>query len=225
LPVCRNGKALVIPTLTLVRWSILEADWRDRAGVTDPIDAIAELFEREGTPEYLGEAVSLSVHMLQAGILAELAGAPDHLVAAALLHDVGHLHAVASAGPAPHEDSGARWLAVWLPVDVTEPIRLHVAAKRYLCATQPDYLASLSQASVESLAVQGGVMNTSEARLFELLPYAHDAIALRRWDEAAKDPSAPTLPFDHFRPRLARLRERTRSASQPLTVEADSPAT
>ena len=168
------------------------------------IDAIATLFEREGTREYFGEAVSVSAHMLQAGALAEAAGAPDHLIAAALLHDVGHLRSVAS-GATPHEEAGASWLAQWLPAEVTEAIRLHVAAKRYLCAVETEYVASLSSASLQSLATQGGPMSPLEREQFEGLPNAHAAVAVRRWDEAAKDPAAPTPAFEHFRPLLARL--------------------
>jgi gamma-butyrobetaine dioxygenase len=168
------------------------------------IDAIAALFEREGTREYFGEAVSVSVHMRQAGALAEEAGAPDHLIAATLLHDVGHLRPVASDST-PHEEAGASWLAQWLPADVTEPVRLHVAAKRYLCTMEPEYVAGLSAASRQSLATQGGSMSVREAEEFERSPYAHAAVAVRRWDEAAKDPAAPVPEFEHFRPLLARL--------------------
>jgi gamma-butyrobetaine dioxygenase len=169
-----------------------------------PIDAIAMLFEREGEREYFGEAVSVSVHMLQAGALAEAAGAADQVIAAALLHDVGHLRSVAG-GSAAHEEAGASWLAQWLPAEVTEPVRLHVAAKRYLCAIEPEYMASLSRASHQSLAAQGGVMSALETREFESLPHAQASVAVRRWDEAAKDPAAPSPAFEHFRPLLARL--------------------
>jgi gamma-butyrobetaine dioxygenase len=168
------------------------------------IDTIAVLFEREGTQAYAGEVVSLSVHMRQAGALAEAAAVADHLIAAALLHDVGHLRSV-TGGSVEHEECGARWLAQWLPEEVTEPVRLHVAAKRYLCATQPDYVAKLSTASLQSLADQGGALTSAEAREFERLPYAEAAIAVRRWDEAAKDPSATTPTFEHFTPVLIRL--------------------
>jgi gamma-butyrobetaine dioxygenase len=168
------------------------------------IEVIADLFENEGSREYFGEAVTMSAHMLQAGALAQAAGAPRHLVAAALLHDVGHLRTV-SSDVHRHEEVGARWLSTWLPAEVTEPVRLHVAAKRYLCATDLTYLATLSPASVESLRVQGGPMSAEEVREFERNPYAAGAIAVRRWDEAAKDPAAVTPSFDHFRGLLERL--------------------
>jgi gamma-butyrobetaine dioxygenase len=163
--------------------------------MSDPIEELAELFAGAGSRAYLGEAVSQAAHMLQAGTLAEQAGAADHVVAAALLHDVGHV--VAEDGR-PHEQAGADWLSQWFPKDVTEPIRLHVAAKRYLCAVEPGYFGQLSNASVESLALQGGPMSPDEAGAFEQLDAAQDAVAVRRWDEAAKDPTAHFADFEHF---------------------------
>ena len=165
---------------------------------------MADLFAGEGAREYFGEAVTTSAHMLQAGALAERAGAAPALIAAALLHDVGHLTSIAMERR-PHEEAGAGWLANWLPADVTEPIRLHVAAKRYLCAVEPAYVDKLSTASVESLQRQGGPMTDEEARGFARMPYAEQAVAVRRWDEAAKDPAASTPDFDHFRPLLLGL--------------------
>ena len=171
------------------------------------IDRLAELFATRGTTEYLGEAVSVATHMLQAGALAEGAGAEPELVAAALLHDVGHLIAPTSAhADAHHEEAGARWLVENGFSDaVTEPVRLHVAAKRHLCALEPAYAGGLSPASRHSLALQGGVMSAGEAEAFAQLEYASAAVAVRRWDEAAKDPDYSTPPFEHFRPILERL--------------------
>src|SRR5690349_24326992 len=125
--------------------------------------------------------------MRQAGALAEAAGAPAPLVAAALLHDVGHLR---SETDARHGTGGARWLAQWFGPEVTEPVRLHVAAKRYLCAVEPGYAETLSPASVYTLGVQGGPMRGAELAEFAAGPYADDACRLRRWDDAAKDPGA-----------------------------------
>ena len=181
----------------------------------DPVQLIADLFASEGANDYFGEAVTQAEHLLQAATLAERAGAEPSLVAAALLHDVGHL-ALAVAGPEQmsgadkrHNDVGARWLAQWFGEEVTEPVRLHVAAKRYLCATEPGYASILSPASVYSLSVQGGPMGQAEAGDFAANPYAQAAWQLRRWDDEAKDPAAPTPPFDHFRGLLAGLvRER-----------------
>ncbi|GAA2783711.1 TauD/TfdA family dioxygenase [Kitasatospora sp. CM 4170] len=175
------------------------------------LDAIAELFAGEGAGEYLGEAVTMAEHMLQAGALAEAAGAAPHLVAAALLHDVGHfqgaLHGrdLMQGQDNRHSDTGAQWLAQWFGPEVTEPIRLHVAAKRYLCAVEPGYRARLSEASEYTLQVQGGPMNEEQAAAFAAHPGAEDAVAVRRWDEQAKDADAATPDFEHFRPLLAAL--------------------
>jgi phosphonate degradation associated HDIG domain protein len=188
--------------------------------IMSPVDAIAELFTSEGAADYLGEPVTVAEHLLQAGAIAQAAGAPPALVAAALLHDVGHLRgADAKADEIElsgrelmagtdnnHGERGAQWLsALRFPVSVTEPVRLHVAAKRYLCATEPDYFGRLSEASVYTLSVQGGPMTDAEAREFEREPHAADAIAVRRCDDEAKDPSADVPDFDHYRPLLASL--------------------
>ncbi|MFF7634461.1 phosphonate degradation HD-domain oxygenase [Kitasatospora sp. NPDC008050] len=180
------------------------------------LDRLQELFEGEGAAEYLGEAVTQAEHMLQAAALAQREGAPDHLVAAALLHDVGHFfdqhsqHAVTGrqlmeGQDNRHSHTGADRLARWFGPEVTEPVRLHVAAKRYLCAVEPAYRAGLSAASEYTLGVQGGPMSPEQAAAFAELPGAADAVAVRRWDDAAKVADADTPGFDHFRPLLAKL--------------------
>ncbi|MFB6893766.1 phosphonate degradation HD-domain oxygenase [Kitasatospora sp. NPDC056327] len=175
------------------------------------LDELAALFEGEGAGEYLGEAVTMAEHMLQAGALAEAAGAAPHLVAAALLHDVGHfrgtLHGrdLMAGQDNRHSDTGADWLARWFGPEVTGPVRLHVAAKRYLCAVEPAYRAGLSEASEYTLRVQGGPMSEQEAAAFADHPGAADAVAVRRWDEQAKAADARTPDFAHFRPLLASL--------------------
>jgi gamma-butyrobetaine dioxygenase len=178
----------------------------------DPVDEIGELFADEGAQDYLGEDVSVAVHMRQAGALAEAAGAPPEQVAAALLHDVGHICGGTVSGRElmagtdnEHGEAGAAWLGQWFGPEVTEPVRLHVAAKRYLCAVEPGYFEKLSAASVYTLSVQGGPMNDAEVAAFEALPQAGAAVAVRRWDEEAKDPDLPTPEFGHFRPLLTRL--------------------
>ncbi|HEX4090497.1 MAG TPA: HD domain-containing protein [Trebonia sp.] len=188
--------------------------------IMSPVDAIAELFASEGAADYLGEPVTVAAHLLQAGALAQAAGEPPALVAAALLHDVGHLRGADAKAEAivlsgrelmagtdnNHGERGAQWLAAQrFPAAVTEPIRLHVAAKRYLCATEPAYFGQLSEASVYTLAVQGGPMTDEEARAFEREPHAADAIAVRRWDDQAKDPAAEVPELDHYRGLLASL--------------------
>jgi gamma-butyrobetaine dioxygenase len=184
-----------------------------------PVDRIAELFSAQGAADYLGEPVSVGAHLLQAGALAQAAGAPAALTVAALLHDVGHLRGadplddaielsgreLMSGTDNGHGMRGAAWLARWYPPQVTEPVRLHVAAKRYLCAAEPGYFARLSPASVYTLSLQGGPMSEADAAAFRDRPHAADAVAVRRWDDQAKDPAADVPGFDWYRPLLAGL--------------------
>jgi gamma-butyrobetaine dioxygenase len=178
-----------------------------------PVDRIAGLFAAGGAGEYLGEPVTVGAHLLQAAALAAAAGAPAALVAAALLHDVGHLRGadpladeaelsgreLMAGTDNDHGERGAAWLARWFPAAVTEPVRLHVAAKRYLCTAEPGYLGLLSPASVYTLSLQGGPMTPAEADAFAAGGYADDAVAVRRWDEAAKDPEAVVPGADSYR--------------------------
>jgi len=177
----------------------------------DPIAVIGELFAGEGLADYLGEPVSQAAHMLQAAALAERDQAPPALVAAALLHDVGHFTGTVTGRDLmkgtdnQHGEQGANWLARWFGPEVTEPVRLHVAAKRYLCAAEPGYADRLSPASVYTLGVQGGPMTPGEIAIFLASPYAEDACRVRRWDDDAKDPGAAVPPFTHFAPTLSAL--------------------
>ncbi len=177
----------------------------------DPVRVIAGLFAADGTRGYLGEAVTKGQHMLQAAALAEGAGAAPELVAAALLHDVGHFAGAVSGQQLMsgtgngHGDQGADWLAQWFGPGVTEPVRLHVAAKRYLCAVEPGYFGGLSAASVHTLRVQGGPMTRAEAAEFEASPWCQAALRLRRWDDAAKDPGAAVPAFGHYQLLLRQL--------------------
>jgi gamma-butyrobetaine dioxygenase len=174
------------------------------------LDDLTALFAGAGAADYLGEQVTTGSHMRQAGALAEAAGAAPALVAAALLHDVGHLTGAIDDRhrDARHGSAGASWLSAWFGPPVTEPVRLHVAAKRYLCATSPGYAELLSPESVRTLAVQGGPMSAAEAAAFEAGPYFADAVAVRRWDEAAKDPAVSPPPFGHFEELLRGLLRR-----------------
>jgi gamma-butyrobetaine dioxygenase len=172
------------------------------------VGRIARLFAEQGSRAYLGEPVSLSEHMLQSAHVAELEGAPPTLVVAALLHDLGHLvHGLADDAAdhgidTVHEEAGARWLAPYFGPEVTEPIRLHVAAKRYLCATDPEYLALLSPASIHSLQLQGGPHTADDDAAYAATPFALDAVAVRRWDDTGKLPGQVVPGFEHFRAAL-----------------------
>ncbi len=172
------------------------------------MDEILGLMLRQGARQYDDEPISQLAHALQCAAWAERAGAPPPLVVAALLHDYGHLVAADEAAArhgidAQHERIGAAALARWFGDDVVAPIRLHVDAKRYLCVAEAGYAAALSPASVRSLALQGGPFTAAGAAEFLARPFAPDAVALRRWDELAKDPDAETPGLDHYRPLLA----------------------
>ena len=172
------------------------------------VDEIAAIFNDRGGQAYLCEPVSIAEHMLQTAHAAERDGAPAEVVVAALLHDLGHLvHGLADDSAdlgidTVHEKVGARWLSRVFGPNVAEPVRLHVAAKRYLCAKTPEYLERLSPASVHSLMLQGGPLSTAEAQAFAALPHAADAVRVRRWDDVGKVPGQVTPPFDHYRPLL-----------------------
>jgi phosphonate degradation associated HDIG domain protein len=167
------------------------------------VETIAELFAGPGGRDHMGEPVPIGEHMLQAGVLAEAAGAEASLVAAALLHDVGHL--LGDAEEDRHGETGARWLGQWFGAAVTEPVRLHVAAKRYLCAVDAGYFGLLSAESVRTLSLQGGPMTAADVTAFETLPHAQAAVAVRRWDDQAKDPAITPPRFAYFAPLLAAL--------------------
>jgi phosphonate degradation associated HDIG domain protein len=173
------------------------------------VDVITRLFETGGNAAYFGEPVSQTEHALQTAHLAETEGASAALVVAALLHDIGHLlhglpESIAEEGiDGRHEAGGYRWLSKHFSADVCEPVRLHVAAKRYLCAIDKDYLAQLSAASTKSLELQGGPFGTVARRAFEAEPFHADAVRLRRWDDRAKIPHWKVPPLAHYAGRIA----------------------
>ena len=156
------------------------------------LEEILQLYGDRGDGAYFGESVSMTEHGLQAAHFARAAGAPSSLIVAALLHDVGHLVEEVPddladwTTDAAHERVGADWLARRFPPAVSEPVRLHVPAKRYLLATDPAYLANLSPASVVTLKLQGGPMAAHEVAQFEAEPFYRDAVRVRQWDDQGK---------------------------------------
>jgi phosphonate degradation associated HDIG domain protein len=172
------------------------------------IDDLLDLLSAQGKEAYFGEPVSILEHCLQCAHFAEQSHASPATITAALLHDIGHvLHGlpedIAQRGvDGAHENIAAAYLSNWFSKDVTETVRLHVAAKRYLCATDPTYLARLSPSSIESLQIQGGIMSDEEAAAFEALPNANVAVQLRRWDDEAKIVGLNVRGLAHYRPVL-----------------------
>jgi phosphonate degradation associated HDIG domain protein len=178
---------------------------------------IEQLFAAKGDREYAGEPVSQIEHALQTAQLAEADGAGPALVTAALLHDLGHL--LNDQGETPtlrgiddrHEYVAIPRMRGLFDEAVLAPIRLHVEAKRYLCAcgdghlSGAEYFAGLSADSVRSLALQGGVFDDAQAAAFIAQPFAADAVRLRRWDDLAKKAGAPTPPLAHFLQIAARV--------------------
>jgi phosphonate degradation associated HDIG domain protein len=165
---------------------------------------IEAMFRAKGNSQYSGEPVSQLEHALQSAWLAELSGAAPALIAACLLHDFGHMSNDQGETPTlrgvddKHQYHGASALKGMFPDAVLAPIRLHVDAKRYLCATDPGYRESLSDDSKRSLELQGGTYSAVEAAKFIAQPYAHDAVQLRRWDDLAKVAGVRTPGLGYF---------------------------
>jgi gamma-butyrobetaine dioxygenase len=175
------------------------------------LDDIFSLYAERGSAAYFGEAVSMTEHGLQAAHFAELEGANETVIAAALLHDIGHLIAAVPddiAGwtvDARHEAAGARWLGKWFGAEVAEPVRLHVRAKRYLCAVDPTYFSQLSPASVLTLKLQGGPMPADEVASFEAEPGYREAIVVRLCDDRGKVAGLATRRLEDYRELLCSL--------------------
>jgi gamma-butyrobetaine dioxygenase len=180
----------------------------------DAIASLLDLMQKGADSAYSGERVSQLEHALQCALFAQESKAAPALVGAALLHDIGHLllggerEAMAAGIDQQHEQSGADHLAQWFGPELSEPVRLHVAAKRYLCAVDPGYFARLSPVSVRSLELQGGAMSQDEAARFSAHRHAQDAVRLRQWDEQGKMVGLATPDLAHFRPLLQGLRIR-----------------
>jgi phosphonate degradation associated HDIG domain protein len=183
----------------------------------DRVLTVDEIFEHlaaadqrryEQTDDAPHEAVSQLAHALQCAALAEHGGAGDALVAAALLHDLGHLLASRDAGEVEdhrHDAIAEQALTGLFGPEVVAPVALHVAAKRYLCAVEASYASGLSPASMHSLARQGGPFSPSDAEAFIARPHAPEAVELRRWDDAAKVPGAETRRLEDYRELLVGL--------------------
>jgi len=178
------------------------------------VSFLGEIFERRGGGEYLGEPVTMAEHMLQGAAIAEAQGEPEEIIVAALLHDIGHFTSefgtfrMDDTEDRFHEDAGAKVLERFFPKIVTDCVRFHVAAKRYLCATRAEYFDLLSAASVHSLMLQGGKMSPDESAMFEKNPNIEAIIKVRYLDDAGKDPEMDTPDFAHFAPMVQRVVDR-----------------
>lgn len=173
------------------------------------VDELLRLLEKEGSHQYGMEVVSQLEHALQCALLAEESEAEDALVVACLLHDVGHLlhppgQPKNGAQDDLHQYSALPFLRPLFGAEVLEPIRLHVDAKRYLCAVDPAYWSSLSACSKHTLELQGGRFSQAEAQGFIERPHARNAVRLRVFDDLAKRPGLATPDLSHFQVRLNR---------------------
>ena len=175
------------------------------------INSIFEVLSTKGNAQYGTEAVSQLEHALQCATLAETSNASPELITASLLHDFGHLvhnlgeDAAERGIDDRHEHRALGYLKTIFSDAVTEPIRMHVNAKRYLCAVNRDYWDSLSPASKTSLELQGGIFTEAEATEFISQPYAKDAVKLRMWDDLAKVKNLKTPNLDYFVPAIEKL--------------------
>ena len=140
---------------------------------------------------YIGEKVTIAEHMIQSAMIAEKSKSKDNLICSCLLHDYGHFiledpdELVKKNQDGKHEDVGYEYLKKFFKIEVVEPIKHHVIAKRYL-ARNKKYFEKLSHASKVSLKLQGGILNNKETKSFEKKPYFKSSILLRKFDEGAK---------------------------------------
>ena len=175
------------------------------------VDFIGSIFEKRGDEEYLGEPVTMGQHMLQGATMAEQRREPDEIIIGTLLHDIGHFtsefgtFSMEDTEDRYHEDAGAAVLEQFFPKIITDCCRHHVAAKRYLCATDPEYFQKLSTASIHSLNLQGGPMSEAELKDFEKNPNLKKILKVRLYDDAGKIPDMITPSFWHFAPLVQKM--------------------
>ncbi|NCV17464.1 MAG: HD domain-containing protein [Rhodobacteraceae bacterium] len=178
---------------------------------TNIVDFIGSIFEKRGDEEYLGEPVTMGQHMLQGATMAEKSREPDEIIIGTLLHDIGHFtsefgtFSMEDTEDRYHEDAGAAVLEKFFPKVITDCCRHHVAAKRYLCATDPEYFQKLSTASIHSLNLQGGPMSEAELKDFEKNPNLKKILKVRLYDDAGKIPDMITPSFWHFAPLVQKM--------------------
>lgn len=178
---------------------------------TNIVDFIGSIFEKRGDEEYLGEPVTMGQHMLQGATMAEKSREPDEIIIGTLLHDIGHFtsefgtFSMEDTEDRYHEDAGAAVLEQFFPKVITDCCRYHVAAKRYLCATDPEYFQKLSTASIHSLNLQGGPMSEAELKDFEKNPNLKQILKVRLYDDAGKIPDMITPSFWHFAPLVQKM--------------------
>ena len=178
---------------------------------TNIVDFIGSIFEKRGDEEYLGEPVTMGQHMLQGATMAEKSRESDEIIIGTLLHDIGHFtsefgtFSMEDTEDRYHEDAGAAVLEQFFPKVITDCCRHHVAAKRYLCDTDPEYFQKLSTASVHSLNLQGGPMSEAELKDFEKNPNLKKILKVRLYDDAGKIPDMITPSFWHFAPLVQKM--------------------
>ena len=172
------------------------------------IPFIKEIFDRRGSEEFLGENVTIAEHMLQAATLAEKKGYSETIIVAVLLHDIGHFTSEFGSFEMNdkidrfYEDAGAKILEKFFPFLVTDCVKFHVAAKRNLCATDASYYNKLSNASIHSLKLQGGLMSNEEVSKFQKNKNLNDIIKVRYLDDEGKIQNVETPDFDYFIPMI-----------------------
>ncbi len=178
------------------------------------VQEITALLKMGDQQRYGAEAVSQLTHALQCAHLAEQADASPELITACLLHDIGHLLgnlkeevALSRGVDLAHEEKGRQFLEKWFSLAVSEPVRLHVQAKRYLCQLESDYWATLSPISKRTLELQGGIFSQAEATAFIAQPQAVQSVQLRRWDDLAKVKDLETPDLEHYIPFMLHILE------------------